>query len=105
MVGMDREADAIADAGGEHAGVLPSGSNASTPARSVSLPQTAPSGWWLDPRLQSSPPAAHALRIIAGGADRYQHPLVVRAEGDVSRRMPAATRQFGDHGFGFCGRL
>ena len=98
-VRLHRKANAIADAGGEqllvlavrierqHRGavglIAPGGARA---AACCARPSSPPGG------------CAHALGVIAGGADRHQHPLVVRREDDVAGRMSVTGRQLRNDG-------
>src|SRR3954471_14928693 len=101
---MNGETYAIADAGGEHARVFPvrverqhvGPLSLASPARAERMS--------VDPSLQSSGRASHALTIIAGGANRDQHPLVVVAEHDVSGGVAVAVWQVRD-GLGSAGWL
>src|SRR6476469_7088659 len=75
-LGMNGKADAITDAGGENAGVLPVGIEHQD-VGATALASPAGAGWLLvDPLWQSTRRASHTLPVIAGGTHRYQHALV-----------------------------
>jgi hypothetical protein len=97
---MNRETHAVADAGGKDAKAFSVWIERQHRGTIGLASPTCAERVFVIPRCRSCWRASHALRVIARGTNRYQHPLIVLGEGDIPGRVSVAMRQLRNSDFG-----